>query len=92
MKKRLSKIARDLKSNVSLVVEFLRANGYDCDEDPNESVPNEVAEIIHDNFPAFITEKNKHKHPSKEKKVTTPESSVIEQIPVELRIIEAARK
>ena len=59
MKKRLSKIARDLHSNISLVAEFLRANGYDCEEDPNEVVSNEIAEIIHDNFPAFIAEKKR---------------------------------
>ena len=59
MKKRLSKIARDLNANISDVSEFLRVNGYDCDEDPNESFSDEIVEVIENNFPAFIAEKRK---------------------------------
>lgn len=94
MKKRLSKIARELHSSISNVAEFLRANGYDCDEDPNEEVSNEVAEIIQNNFPAFISEKKKlQQQTPKGKKVQQQEASVTtEQIPLELKIIEAASK
>ena len=46
MKKRLSKIARDFKSNISIVVEFLRVNGYECEEDPEVEFSIEVVEFI----------------------------------------------
>ena len=45
MKKRLSKIARDFKSNISIVVEFLRVNGYECEEDPEVEFSIEVKQI-----------------------------------------------
>jgi hypothetical protein len=94
MKKRLSKIARDLNVNISDVSEFLRANGYDCDENPNEELSIEAVDIIRYNFPAFFTEKKKQsllKTPtSKKLKPAISESS--EQIPLELKIIEAASK
>ena len=61
MKKRLSKIARDFKSNISIVVEFLRVNGYECDEDPEVESSSEVLEFIENNLPAFLFEKNKEK-------------------------------
>lgn len=92
MKKRLSKITRDLRSNISLVAEFLRANGYDCNEDPNEEFSNELVEFIENNFPAFISERNKDfqkQIPKKHKQETSLDS---EAIPLELKIIEAASK
>jgi len=92
VKKRLSKIARELNSNISNVAEFLRANGYDCDEDPNEVVSNEVAEIIQNNFPAFIAEKKKQDRTPRPKKGEAKAPIVTEQIPLELKIIEAASK
>ena len=54
MKKRLSKIARDFKSNISIVVEFLRVNGYECEEDPEVEFSIEVVEFIENNLPAFL--------------------------------------
>ena len=59
MKKRLSKIARDLNVNISDVVEFLHTNGFECEEDPNETFSDEIEEVIENNFQAFITEKRK---------------------------------
>lgn len=94
MKKRLSKIARDLNANISDVAEFLRNNGYDCEEDPNESFSDEIIEVIENNFPAFIIEKRKkdQKQPPKSKKAKTEEVPGSDQIPLELRIIEAGSK
>lgn len=94
MKKRLSKIARDLNANIPDVAEFLRANGYACEEDPNETFTREVVEIIENNFPAFVRNRTKDlqqispREASKKSKV----SSAIDQVPLELRIIEAASK
>ena len=94
MKKRLSKIARDLNANISDVAEFLRTNGYDCDEDPNESFSDEIVEVIENNFPAFIAEKRKEyqKQSPKSNKAKKEEVPVSDQVPLELRIIEAGSK
>ena len=94
MKKRLSKIARDLNANISDVAEFLRTNGYDCDEDPNESLSDEIVEVIENNFPAFIAEKRKEyqKQSPKSNKAKKEEVPVLDQVPLELRIIEAGSK
>jgi len=94
VKKRLSKIARDLHSNISLVAEFLRANGYDCEEDPNEVVSNEIAEIIHDNFPAFIAEKKRTTLTKTKARIDTIKQSTDLPFlfPLEIKIIDAAHK
>ena len=93
MKKRLSKIARDFKSNISIVVEFLRVNGYECDEDPEVEFSSEVLEFIENNLPAFLFEKNKvsQKQTPKQKDKSKDVSSGA-QIPLELKIIESASK
>lgn len=94
MKKRLSKIARELHASISDVADFLRTNGFDCDEDPNESFSDEIVEVIENNFPAFISEKRKEyqKQSPKSNKVKKEEVPASEQIPLELRIIEAGSK
>lgn len=91
MKKRLSKIARDFKSNISIVVEFLRVNGYECEEDPEVEFSSEVLEFIENNLPAFLFEKNKEsqKQTPKQKDKSKDVSSGA-QIPLELKIIESA--
>jgi hypothetical protein len=93
VKKRLSKIARDFKSNISIVVEFLRVNGYECDEDPEVEFSSEVLEFIENNLPAFLFEKNKEsqKQTPKQKDKSKDVSSGA-QIPLELKIIESASK
>ena len=93
MKKRLSKIARDFKSNISIVVEFLHVNGYECEEDPEVEFSSEVLEFIENNLPAFLFEKNKEsqKQTPKQKDKSKDVSSGA-QIPLELKIIESASK
>jgi len=93
VKKRLSKIARDFKSNISIVVEFLRVNGYECEEDPEVEFSSEVVEFIENNLPAFLFEKNKEsqKQTPKQKDKSKDVSSG-EHIPLELKIIESASK
>jgi hypothetical protein len=53
VKKRLSKIARELNASISDVADFLRTNGFDCDEDPNESFSDEIVEVIRKQFPCL---------------------------------------
>lgn len=91
MKKRLSKIARDFKSHISDVADFLRINGYDCDENPDEEFSSEVVEFIENNFPAFLSDRNKESQKQiPKKKEKSNELSLGEQIPLELKIIESA--
>jgi len=93
VKKRLSKIARDFKSNISVVVEFLRVNGYECDEDPEVEFSSEVAEFIENNFPAFLSERNKeNQRQAPKKKEKSNDTIPSEQVPLELKIIESASK
>lgn len=93
MKKRLSKIARDFKSNISVVVEFLRVNGYECDEDPEVEFSSEVSEFIENNFPAFLSEHNKeNQRQAPKKKEKSNDTIPSEQVPLELKIIESASK
>ncbi|MBN9349814.1 MAG: hypothetical protein J0H55_03940 [Chitinophagaceae bacterium] len=93
MKKRLSKIARDFKSNIPVVVEFLRVNGYECEEDPEVEFSSEVVEFIENNFPAFLSERNKENQKQAPKKKEKSSDSILsEQIPLELKIIESASK
>ena len=93
MKKRLSKIARDFKSHISDVVEFLRVNGYECEEDPEVEFSNEVVEFIENNFPAFLSERNKENLKQTPKKKEKSNDSILsEQVPLELKIIESASK
>ncbi len=91
MKKRLSKIARDFKSNISVVVEFLRVNGYECDEDPEVEFSSEVAEFIENNFPAFLFERyNENLKQAPKKKEKSNDTIPKEQVPLELKIIDSA--
>jgi hypothetical protein len=93
VKKRLSKITRDFKSNISVVVEFLRVNGYECDEDPEVEFSSEVAEFIENNFPAFLSERSKENQRQAPKKNEKNNDTIpSEQIPLELKIIESASK
>lgn len=94
MKTRLSKIVRDLKVNITDVTEFLSSNGYDCNEDPNEELSIEAVELIKYNFPAFISDKKKQLlQQIPKRKAQKPEIlAATEQIPLELKIIEAASK
>lgn len=93
MKKRLSKIARDFKCNIPIVVEFLRVNGYECEEDPEVEFSIDVVEFIENNLPAFLSERSKESQKQTPKqKDKSKGASLGEQIPLELKIIESASK
>lgn len=93
MKKRLSKIARDLNASISEVADFLRSNGFNCDEDPNESFSDEIVEIVLNNFPAYQSEKRRQiRKPLEIFSKQSEEFTLGEQVPLELKIIEAASK
>ena len=68
MKKRLAKIAREHNVSLAELAEFLRINGYQCDEDPHELISIEAEEMIHFNFPAYLANKKMRKVVRKESK------------------------
>ena len=91
MKKRLAKIAREHNVSLSELAEFLRINGYQCDEDPHELISIEAEEMIHFNFPAYLASKKNEKGGDKRKqRIDTGKSLNIDFSPVEIKIIEAA--
>ncbi len=58
MAKKLSKISKELKVGISVIAEFLNNNGYDCEENPNERIPEEAIEFLRNNISAYLQESN----------------------------------
>lgn len=91
MKKRLAKIAREHNVSLADLAEFLRINGYPCDEDPHELISIEAEEMIHFNFPAYLANRKNEKGGEKRKqRIDTGKVLSIDYSPVEIKIIEAA--
>ena len=92
MSKRLSKIARELNIGISVIVEFLNANGYDYDENPTEKIQDDVESFLKNNISAYLVDKKKSYPILMAHSVNNNLSSKIDKIPLELKIIEAASK
>lgn len=94
MSKRLSKIAKELNIGISTIAEFLNSNGYDCEENPNEKLSEEIFDFLKNNISGYVADKqksyNNSKSPTKQSKKA--EAQTTEQVPLELKIIEAASK
>ncbi|MDR1984562.1 MAG: hypothetical protein LBQ28_07055 [Prevotellaceae bacterium] len=88
--KKLSKIARELNIGIATIAEFLNSNGYDCEENPNEKIQEEVVDFLKNNISAYLADRKKTITQSKPAKKT--EIKTTEQVPLELRIIDAASK
>jgi hypothetical protein len=91
MSKRLSKIAKELHLGISTIAEFLNSNGYACEENPNQKIQEEDINFLKNNISAYLTDKKKS-YKIQEPSVKKPEPKALEQIPLELKIIEAASK
>jgi len=91
---RLSKVARQFNTNISDVVDFLRINGYECLEDPQEELPLDFVEFLKYNYSSYVADKQKSYNVSKSQTKTPkkPETRTTEQVPLELKIIDAASK
>ncbi len=93
MKQRLSKISKELKIGIAIIVEFLNLNGYECDENPYDELSADVVDFLKNNIFAYVSDKQKSYnvdiHAKQPKK---PETKTAEQIPLELKIIEVASK
>lgn len=91
MKKRLSKISRELNVSIADIADFLNSNGYDCSEDPAGELSDEELELIKYNLQGYISEKYPVKKGSRQKGAQT-EVSFSQDVPLELKIIDAASK
>lgn len=93
MSKRLSKISRELNVGISTIAAFLNSNGYKCEEDPSESLSEEVIEFLTNNIEAYLSEMGatalSDSKPQKEDKKIL---KTVENVPLELKLIEAANK
>lgn len=93
MSKRLSKISRELNVGISTIAAFLNSNGYKCEEDPTESLSEEVVEFLKNNIEAYLGDTGSGiladaKNKKEEKKLL----KTVENVPLELKLIEAANE
>jgi len=91
MSKKLSKISRDLKIGISAITDFLNKNGYQCEEDPNEKISEEVVEFIYSNIKSYISGYNNEDSITKSEKTSLKKTDNV-PIPLELKIVDAASK
>lgn len=92
---KLSKIAKEFKTGIATIVEFLNSNGYECDENPNINLSANIVDFLKNNISAYLADKQKSYNVSVDTQTKQPkktETKVTEQIPLELKIIEAASK
>ncbi|MDR2652407.1 MAG: hypothetical protein LBC68_08865 [Prevotellaceae bacterium] len=91
---RLSKVTRQFKTNIADIVAFLHTNGYDYMEDPQEELSLDVVEFLKYNYSSYVAEKQKFYNASKSqaKPSKKTETQTTEQVPLELKIIDAASK
>jgi len=88
----LSKISREYNVKISDIVRFLVDNGYDIEEDPRETIANDVFQFIKFNFPAYLSEKVTSSEAIKSKSIAVKdveENAIRDELPIEIRIIEA---
>ena len=91
MSKRLSKISRELKIGISAIADFLNKNGYQCEEDPNEKISDEIVEFVYSNIKSYISKTNTDGAIVKSESFKSDKTDKI-PIPLELKIVDAASK
>lgn len=91
MAKKLSKISKELKVGISVIAEFLNNNGYDCEENPNERIPEDAIEFLRNNISSYLQEDavSSTKEPSKKEK-ESQEPPI--ETPLEIKLIDCVSK
>lgn len=93
MSKRLSKIARELNVGISIIAEFLISNGFECEENPNMNLSEENYIFLKNNIYGYIKDQRKiNLSQGQAKQPKKAEQQATEQVPLELKIIDAASK
>ncbi|MCQ2606316.1 MAG: hypothetical protein MJ204_07250 [Bacteroidales bacterium] len=90
MAKKLSKISKELRVGISVIAEFLNNNGYDCEENPNEKIPEEAIEFLRNNISAYIQETETEKNEIITK--SNDSSKFVLETPVEIKLIDCVSK
>lgn len=90
MAKKLSKISKEFKVGISILAEFLNNNGYDCEESPNEKIPEEAVEFLRNNISSYL-ESLSSERSGQEIKEETPTQLKVET-PVEIKLIDRVSK
>lgn len=90
MSKRLSKISKELHIGISVIVDFLKKNGYSCEEDPSEKIDEDIVDFIYSNIIGYLSSKGSDDKVLNQKKNIHQDASDKMPIPLELRIIDAA--
>ncbi len=91
MAKKLSKISKELNVGISVIAEFLNNNGYDCEENPNERIPEDAIEFLRNNISSYLQEDidSTSKESSKQgKEVNEPTI----ETPLEIKLIDCVSK
>lgn len=91
MSKRLSKISRELKIGITAIADFLNKNGYQCEEDPNETIKDEIVEFVYSNIKSYISGDNIEGGVVKSEQIKSDKTDEV-PIPLELKIVDAASK
>lgn len=89
MAKKLSKISKELKVGISVIAEFLNNNGYDCEENPNEKIPEEAIEFLRNNISAYIQDTVKNNEQIKQESEL---EKVSLETPVEIKLIDCVTR
>lgn len=91
MSKRLSKISRELKIGITAIADFLNKNGYQCEEDPNETINDEIVEFVYSNIKSYISEPYSGDVVKKSEQIKSGKTDKV-PIPLELKIVDAVSK
>lgn len=91
MSKRLSKISRELKIGITAIADFLNKNGYQCEEDPKETINDEIVEFVYSNIKSYVSGDNIEGGVVKSEQIKSDKTDKV-PIPLELKIVDAASK
>lgn len=89
MARKLSKVAKELNISISTIANFLVNEGYECEEDPNERIEEDIFEFIRNNISAYLREQD-----NSVEEITIENTDDRKDIgfSIDLKIIEAASR
>lgn len=92
MARKLSKIAKELNISIGSIVNFLTANDYQCEENPNKKIEEDIFDFIKDNIFAYLAEQEQPTIDNTEIVSTEKEENKEKNSSLDLQIIETATK
>ena len=92
MARKLSKIAKELNISIGSIVNFLTANDYQCEENPNKKIEEDIFDFIKDNIFAYLAEQEQPTIDNTEIVSTEKEENKEKNSSLDLQIIETATR